>query len=89
MAVDKKPFYLVQHITFWSKTILNERQQRICVKMQSAQMVKYGVFVAYLVLCLKGWETGLVSLAKLNIDIKDGITLLIESCSISTSFHLI
>ena len=52
-------------------------------------MIKYEVFVAYLVLCVKGWETGLVSLAKLNIDIKDGITLLIESCSISTSFHLI
>ena len=52
-------------------------------------MVKYGVFVAYLVLCVTGWETGLVSLAKLNIDIKDGITLLIEYCSISTSFHLI
>ena len=33
-------------------------------------MVKYGVFVAYLVLCVKGWETGLVPLAKLNIDIK-------------------
>ena len=34
-------------------------------------MIKYGFFVAYLVLCVKGWETGLVSLAKLNIDIKD------------------
>ena len=33
-------------------------------------MVKYGVFVAYRVLCVKGWETGLVPLAKLNIDIK-------------------
>ena len=52
-------------------------------------MIKYGVFVAYLVLYVKGWETELVSLAKLNIDIKDGITLLIESCSISTCFHLI
>ena len=41
-------------------------------------MIKYGAFVAYLVLCVKGWETGLVSLAKLNIDIKDGITLLID-----------
>ena len=51
-------------------------------------MIKYGVFVAYLVLCVKGWEIGLVFLAKLNIDIKDG-TLLIESSSISTSFHLI
>ena len=51
-------------------------------------MIKYDVFVAYLVLCIKGWETGLVSLAKLKID-KDGITLLIESRSISTSFHLI
>ena len=48
-------------------------------------MIKYDVSVAYLLLCVKGWETGLVSLAKLNID-KDGITLLIESCSISTSF---
>ena len=27
-------------------------------------MVKYDVFVAYLVLCVKGWETGLLSLAK-------------------------
>ena len=52
-------------------------------------MIKYGGFVAYPVLWVKGWETGLVSVAKLNIDIKDGITLLIESCSISTSFHLI
>ena len=52
-------------------------------------MVKCGVFVAYLVLCVKGWGTGLVSLAKLKIDIKDGITLLIESRSIITSFHLI
>ena len=52
-------------------------------------MIKYGVFVAYLVLCIKGWETELVSLAKLNIDIKGGVTLLIETCSISTSFHLI
>ena len=52
-------------------------------------MIKYGVFVAYLVLCVKRWETGLVSVAKLNIDIKDGMTLLIQSCSISTSFHLI
>ena len=52
-------------------------------------MVKYGGFVAYQVLCVKGWETGLVFLAKLKIDIKDGITLLIGSCSISTSFHLI
>ena len=55
-------------------------------------MIKYDVFVAYLVLCVKGWEkgweTGLVSLAKLKID-KDGITLLIESRSISTSFHFI
>ena len=51
-------------------------------------MIKYDVFVAYLVLCVKGRETGLVSLAKLKID-KDGITLLIESRSISTSFHLI
>ena len=68
--------------------MLNERQQRICVKMQSAQMIKYGVFVAYLVLCVKGWETGVVSLAKLNIDIKNGIILFIEFCSISTSFHL-
>ena len=33
-------------------------------------MVKYGVFVAYLVLCVKGWETGLEPLAKLSIDIK-------------------
>ena len=33
-------------------------------------MVKYGIFVAYLVLCVKGWETGLVPLAKLNIDIR-------------------
>ena len=79
----------MQHITFLNKRILNERQQRICVKMQSAYMIKYGGFVAYLVLWVKGWETGLVSVAKLNIDIKDGITLLIESCSISTSFHLI
>ena len=46
-------------------------------------MIKYGGFVAYLVLCVKGWQTGLVSLAKLNIDIKGGITLLIESCSIN------
>ena len=51
-------------------------------------MTKYDVFVAYLVLCVKGWETGLVSLVKLKID-KDGITLFIESRSISTSFHLI
>ena len=50
-------------------------------------MIKYDVFVAYLVLYVKGWETGLVSLAKLEID-KDGITLLIESRSISTSFQL-
>ena len=52
-------------------------------------MIKYGGFVAYLVLCVKGWEKGLVFLAKLNIDINDGITLSIESCSINTSFHLI
>ena len=39
-------------------------------------MIAYDVFVAYLVLCVKGWETGLVSLAKLKID-KDGSTLLI------------
>ena len=51
-------------------------------------MVKYGVFVAYLVLSVKGWGTGLVSLAKPKIDIKDGITLLIGSCSISTFFIL-
>ena len=51
-------------------------------------MIKYDVSVAYLLLCVKGWETELVSLAKLKID-KDGITLLIESRSISTSFHLI
>ena len=35
----------------------------------------------------KGMGNG--TLAKLNIDINDGITLSIESCSISTSFHLI
>ena len=51
-------------------------------------MVKYSVFVGYLVLCIKGWETGLVSFAKLKIDIKDGITLLIKYYSISKSFHL-
>ena len=37
---------------------------------------------------MKGWETELMSFAKLKIDIKNGITLLIESYLISKYFHL-
>ena len=51
-------------------------------------MVNKSVFAAYLVLCVKGWETGLVSFAKLKLDIKEAITVLIQSYSISKSFHL-
>ena len=85
--IDTKSYLSCAAHHFWSKRILNERQQPICIKIQSAQMIKYDVLVAYLVLCVKGWETGLVSLAKLKID-KDGIHS-VDRIPFSTSFHLI
>ena len=49
-------------------------------------MVKYSVFVGYLV--CKGMGNRPMSFAKLRIDFKNGITLLIEFYSISKYFHL-
>ena len=69
----------MQHIIFFSKRILNGRQQRICIKTESGQTVRHSVFVAYLVLHLNGWQTVVVFFGKVNVNIKDAITVLIES----------
>ena len=40
----------MQHIIFWSKRILNERQQRICIKMQIINSCRKDVEVFFVAL---------------------------------------